>query len=140
MTRKKPRRTTLDVMVARIVVPVLTTTSQEELREEFTDEFEAGMVADAFEYVNAGAERVRRLKEELVYHFEAAETGEQQVHIANSLTNIGELGEAIDDCGGDAHEAWLRVFGVRTYRHKKRQEKLGESLATLGHLERCMEL
>lgn len=138
MTRRKPRQTTLDTMVARIVVPVLTTTSQEELCVEFVEE--ANWIATAFEYLSGGEARVERLMETLKAEFFDCDCDVKRQHIADSLQTIGRIGEAVDRYQGDAHEAWLHVFGVHTYRLKKRQEKMGERLSTLGHLSRCLEL
>ena len=138
MTRRKPRQTTLDTMVARIVIPVLTTTSQEELRVEFVEE--ANWIATAFEYLNGGEARVRRLLDTLKAEYYGCDCDVKRQHIAESMANIGMLGDAVDHYQGDAHEAWLHVFGVRTWRLQRRQEKMGERLSTLGHLSRCLEL
>lgn len=142
MTKKRKQKATRqDVMIARLwtlTMPQGPMPFDEEFK--WIIEMESGQLADAIEYMIAKPERHGWISEIFQSADINAESPSQATFVRRAWPRVVELLDTTVELGNDAHEAFYRLYGHRTWEHKRREKRGAEKLASVAHLTKCLEL
>ena len=142
MTKERKQQPSMDdVMLARLSLLTMPTGCGS-FSEEFQAiiEMESGQLADAIEYALAKPERhgwIGMIFETADIH---AKSPSEATFIRLAWWRVVELLDEANQLGGDAHEAFFRLYGHRTYEHRRREKRGAEKLAKVAHLTKCFSL